>query len=262
MLNLLKTNTTGKVQFDFKHALAKLNVQIDAFVDGIEANVLADKTKIYVRKVTFEGFVTQGSFNLNAKAANPAWYDMAGSSYINGGSVTIYDGRTDGREAVSPADSEQPQGLNSTIIQDEKYYTTYPTTPNGSVKTGVTNTAVNLFTEPGTGTTEEKKASPIYVIPSGQPLKVTIVYDVETDTEELPTYLSDGETHGTSVQNTITKTIKTSGSEDIKLTAGKQYTIKLHLGMNSVKFDATVSSWATPAVEGSADLPANVTSAP
>ena len=113
---------------------------------------------------------------------------------------------------------------------------------------------VNLFRS-------ETATAPIYVIPSGQPLKVTIVYDVETKDSNLPTYLSDGSSKGTSVQNTITKTITTgsgASTSSLKLEVGKQYTVKLHLGMTSVKFNASISdNWGDTKVNGSADLPAN-----
>lgn len=251
LLNLLKpgVTTNNQVKFDFKHALAALNVQVDAIVNEVNSgsNELNEYTKIYVRKVTFEGFVTQGSFNLNTKysgSSSPAWFDFAGSNYINGGQVTVYDGRTDGREALSAADSEQPKGLNAKIIQSAKYTET--------VTDGVKKTAVNLFNS-------ETSGAALYVIPSGQPLKVTIEYDVETRTDELPTYLADGVAHGTSVKNTITKSIVNGSSEPIKLEAGKKYTINLHLGMNEVKFNASVSEWPESTETGSAGLPSNVT---
>jgi len=45
------------------------------------------------------------------------------------------------------------------------------------------------------------------------------------------------------VENKITKTI--SFADGNKLEAGKRYNLALHLGMTSVKFDATVSDWGT-----------------
>lgn len=245
-LNLIKPNVSDKIKFDFKHALASLNVQIDGAFDEVSPSStdIDNNTKIYVRKITFEGFVLQGSFNLNTDKAT--WYDLAGTSYINGGSVTIYDGRTDGREgtAQGAASNESPTGLNKQLIQT-----------NETTIAGVKKTAVNLFDD--TNVSSNKDSAPLFVIPSGQALKVTIVYDVETKTDELPTYVSDGTSHGTSIENTITKTIQDSSSKDIKLESGKKYTIKLHLGMTSVKFDASVSNWDTPEVNGSANLPAN-----
>lgn len=56
-----------KVQFQFHHALAALNMQIDAAFDEITpgGNNREDDTRIYVRYVTFEGFAIQGVLDLN-----------------------------------------------------------------------------------------------------------------------------------------------------------------------------------------------------
>ena len=240
-INMVKPNVTDVVNMQFNHALAALNVQVDAMIDESTPgnNTLDADTKIYVRSVTFEGLVTKGSFNLNSTKA--IWYDLAGANYIDGGSVTVYDGRTNGKEGQSESANESPLGLNPVLVQSQPY--------SGTPTAGVTNAAVNLFA----GTTAD---APIYVIPSGQPLTVTIVYDVETATDELAGYLSDGETHGTSVENKITKSISFGTSN--KLEAGKLYKLTLHLGMTSVKFDATVAEWDESTAGSSADLPKNL----
>ncbi|MCR5575280.1 MAG: Ig-like domain-containing protein [Bacteroidaceae bacterium] len=254
-LNMTKQVVGGNVKFYFNHALAALNVQVDADVDVLNPhdntdvhNALAEGTRIYVRSVTFEGFATKGSFNLNTNKAT--WYDLAGDGYIDGGSVTVYDGRTNGKEGQSESVNEAPLGLNPNLVQSVPY-TNSDGTPNAAVKKGVTHETVNLFN--GTG-------APIYVIPSGQPMNVTIVYDVETVTDELSGYLSDGVTHGTSVENKITKTISFSNGTTTsnKLEAGKKYNLTLHLGMTSVKFNATVADWGSNS-EGGAGLPSNLT---
>lgn len=253
-LNLKRANTTAqKLKFNFLHALAKLNVQIDAYVDGADnTNALAAGTKIYVRSITFSGLATQGCLNLNNTEANKAqWLSNDGLTEIGSGQeLTIYDGRKDGKEGTTAAANEKVTGFNSIITQDAVW---------ASSAVGVTNTAVNLF-EPSASLTDdaEKLADPIYVIPTGEPVNVTIVYDVETADELLPTYVSDGAQHGSSIQNTITKTITfdPTGTPTQILESGKAYTLKLHLGMNSVKFDAAVTDWETE-VEGNGDLPAN-----
>lgn len=244
-IDMTKQGINEKVSFQFKHALAALNVQIDAAVDEFTPGnkTLGAETHIYVRSVTFEGFVMKGAFNLNTEHA--IWYDLAGNNYIDGGSVTVYDGRTNGREGQSASVNESPVGLNPVIVQTVPY-------SDNTLSAGVTKTAVNLFNNAG-------EAASVYVIPSNQPLQVTVVYDVETQNPKLNTYLSDGETHGTSVENKITKTITLNTGGNLKLEAGKQYTVNLHLGMNSVKFDATVNGWeeASAATTGETNLPDN-----
>ncbi|MCR5575278.1 MAG: fimbrillin family protein [Bacteroidaceae bacterium] len=247
-INMTKQRINEKVEFQFNHALAALNVQVVSMIDQLTPGGSLDAdTKIYVRSVTFEGFVTKGAFNLNTDKAT--WYDLAGVEYIDGGSVTIYDGRTNGREAQSESPNEAPVGLNPVLVQSQPY--------SGTPTAGVTTTPVNLF-----GSTTP--SAPLYVIPSSQPLTVTIVYDVETKNEKLSTYLSDRETHGTSVENKITKTITfgTGATASNKLEAGKQYNLTLHLGMTTVKFEAEVTDWGDTAVEGSANLPDNMGTTP
>ena len=232
-----------QLKFTFKHALAQLNVQIDADADAANHADGADPeadTKIYVRSISFTGIAMKGALNLNNPEANIArWLDYSGTTDLPyGESVTVKDGRRDGREGASGAEAtnELPQGLNPVIVQ------------NSSATAGVTHTAVNLFN----GAT---LTTPVYVIPTGEQMTVTIVYDVETQSDDLTGYLSDGTTHGSSIENKITKTI--TWSSGTGLVSGKKYTLNLHLGMNSVNFDAAVADWDATAITGDAWLPAN-----
>ena len=239
---LLSATTGQKVKFQFQHALAKLLVTIDAYVDGLDnTHALGTGTKIWVRSVSFAGMATKGSLNLNNSQANKAdWLDYNGTADLESGeTVTIYDGRKDGKEgaAGSTAANEKTLGLNPVVISDD-----------GNTKDGVTNTTVSLFAS----------NEPFYVIPTGEPLEIEIVYDVETTDPNLATYLSDGATTGSSIENKIKQTILWSNTES-KFESGKGYELHLHLGMNSVKFDAEVKDWndVTPATD--VHLPSNLT---
>lgn len=236
-LNVKHPKTTEKMQFYFQHALAQLNVQVDAFVDGTGAtNAVDGTTKIYIRSITFTGIATKGALNLNnTTAAKALWLDYAGSNDLTSEEYTIYDGRKDGKEGYADGkqSNEKVTGLNAQLIQQE------------SSTDGVTNTAVNLFNS-------TTATDPIMIIPTGEAMTVTIVYDVETKDESLATYLSDGKTHGSSTENRITTTSNVFAS----LENGKKYTLKLHLGMNSVKFDAAVTEWVNGSETGS-NLPSN-----
>ena len=249
-IDVKKPKLSDRIYFDFKHALAQLNVQIDADVDEMSHGdkTMTDKTKIYVREVTFEGFADKGMLNLNSEATGvdytPKWVDLSGINEIKSGKVTIYDGRRDGREGQvnASASNEKPQNLNPEIISNQ-----------GNTKPGVPTTDfVNLFDS-------DSKGASILVIPTGDQLSVTIVYDVETQDDNLAPFLSDGQTHGSTVENKITKSI-TLNNNALILAAGKSYIVKLHLGMTSVKFDASVTEWQTPAEETDADLPVNTPS--
>ena len=96
----------------------------------------------------------------------------------------------------------------------------------------------------------------MFVIPSNEPLKVTLVYDVETKDNKLATLLSDGVTHGSTVENAITKSIQIGG-HDFSLEAGKKYNIALHIGLTSVQFDASVSTWEGGTTSTDINVPQN-----
>lgn len=243
-INMTKQATNQKVEFEFNHALAALNVQIDADIDEAVADA---STHIYVRSVSFEGFAERGAFNLNTQPGQVMWHNMTGDDYLDGGKVTVHDGRVNGNEGAAEAVNELPKGLNPVLVQSAKY-------GDAALTAGVTATAVNLFGE------NESIDAPVYVIPTGQPLKLTIVYDVETQADKLPGYLSDGVTHGTSIENRITKTIALTSGETMRMEAGKHYILNLHLGMTSVKLNATISDWSDGG-SGNAGLPVNTQAA-
>ena len=224
-----------KMTFTFKHALAQLNVKIDADVDGLThaegKDLLDGNTRVYVRSISFTGIAMKGALNLNnvvgGNSPEALWLDYNGVTDLPfGQKVTVLDGRRDGREGASGAEAanETPVGLNEKIIQTEDW-----------ANEGVTHTAKNLFNS----LTDN---SSVYVIPTGEQMTVTIVYDVETKSGSLAGTISDGLTPGVSVENKITKTVNFGASNE-GLKSGKKYTLNLHLGMNSVKFDANVSDW-------------------
>jgi hypothetical protein len=264
-IDVVKPDVASKIDFDFRHALAAVSVQIDTDVDveGHDANAadVDTYTRIWVRSVTFEGFTDKGRLNLNSNVdpqsaeSGPQWFDLTTDSPVASGTVTVYDGRTDGKEGRDNAiaKKETPATLNAKIIQSAPYDQT--AIANGLTISddvpGVTKDAVNLF--------DAALNAPVYVIPTDDNLKVTIVYDVETYDANLATFLSDGAVKGSSVQNTIEKEITfqpEQGDAVTKLEAGKSYTIRLHLGLTSVKFDASVTDWVDD-VTFDVDLPFN-----
>lgn len=238
------SGVTGQnVKFTFKHALAQLNVQVNTFVDGTDnTNAIAANTKVYIRSISFTGMATKGSLNLNNTENGKAlWLDYNGTADLESGEVvTIYDGLKDGKEgtAGATASNEKTLGLHEVLISD-----------NGNTQDGVTKDLHNLFA--GTSSITD----PVYIIPTGEEIVVEIVYDIETADPNLSTYLSDGKTTGSRIENRIKKTI--SFGTDTAFANGKKYTLLLHLGMNSVKFDAAVTDWANADSEGTGNLPAN-----
>ena len=242
VLDATKPSTNERLQFQFRHALSQLNVQIGTDVDA--ASQGAQETRIYVRSVTFTGFATQGSLNLNSPAGTPVWYDISGKARPSRDPVTVYDGRADGSEGRTGAVdiTEKLATLNPAIVQSAPY--------DVSVIDGVTSTSVNLFEN-------SVNTAPVLVIPlTGTPLTVSIIYDVETADSELTGRLSDGVTRGVSIENHITKEIPLQDGTPMTLEAGKKYQVDLHLGLTGVKLGGRVTDWDD--VEyGKSDLPDN-----
>lgn len=286
------TYNDGKIVFNLRHALAKLNVQIDYIDDAatpapqategefntggtaagdIEAAPV--ETKVFVREIKIGGFSMKGALNLNngttpkfyAKTGLkenttqpiPNWLAIDGVNELVYEMVTFKDGRRDGKEGAADAvaDGESFLGLNPNLIQSAPYEVDdvdYPSIIKNLV--GVTKTPVNLF---GDGTAAATK--PIFVIPNDKPIDIEIVYDVETVNPKLASKLSDGIVPGLSTENKIKKTSKEifNTTNNVTMQAGEGYTIKIHLGMTSVKVEAVVEPWDDSTAAGIAELPAN-----
>lgn len=296
-LNLERpANTDQRVKFTFKHALAQMQVNIDADVDvdgrGHD-NPVATKTRVWVRSVTFKGFALKGALNLNNETVNkPKWLDYGGQNEIVSEDVIVYDGRKDGKEGVNGAvaTNEKSLGLNPAIVQDGLYsdsegktvnvadnkvftkgeaLTIYGPKADGSAyandtekaqynRPGVTNIPVPLFCQ-NLENKNDATGDVFHVIPTDDNLDIEIVYDIETVDQSLAQNLSDGATKGSSIENRISKEISFGALR--KLEAGHSYKLNLHLGMNSVKFDAAVVDWIEEPKQD-VDLPLNVPAFP
>lgn len=215
---------SGTVDIRFHHALAKLNVTIDALVDGVPAIDLDSETRIYIRSISFTGFTLSGALNLrNTVASTPRWSSLNGGS-LPTAAVVFNDGRTDGFEGKTVGGEntgEANQLLNADIVQVDT-----------NTNPGVTTTRVNLFDS-------SDVTAPVYVIPTGGDMNVTVVYDVETRDPKLTGhYLSDGVTAGHISHNRVTSSGVFAG-----MAAGKTYTLNIHVGVTSVKTEARIFDW-------------------
>ena len=216
---------TNKIGLTLHHALAKLNIQVDGAVDEQEGTGVDNtSTHIYLRRVTLSGFALRGSLDLcNSTASTPLWLEYGGASVIQPQKIVLNDGRTEGREGepAGASPNEENQLLNTELVQTDE-----------RVTTGVTGDLQNLFAS-------AIATSAQLVIPDGTPLSIAIDYDIETaDPKLVGQSLSDGSTIGKSIECRVSK------SDIITLEAGKSYTICVHLGLTSVKFDVTdIKSW-------------------
>ena len=232
-VDLTKMKTNGKVSFLFKHALARIgSINVLADIDNAGAatgGTLSETTKIYVESVTIQNGLTTGE--------SPV------STLIGDGTLDLTTGVwTPGSNKFTLSKSISGESLNPAI----RVASTTPETVGEKAweqiftTTGVTTTPANLY--------DASSVSPIMLIPGAdQTLKVTISYWVTTKDDNL----SRGYTW--TPNPTISKTISLGTLE-----MNKSYSLTLHLGLNSVKFTASVSDWDNAASSLSVDLPVNV----
>lgn len=220
-LNLIKPNTTQKVNFNFKHALSRLGLTVQGAFDQKDPGGTLKDAKITVAKVeiTGENFAAKGVLNLNnTEAGVPKWETVDGASTL---SLTLDGDNLNDKIKDAGAGkkaAEQPDGVTATsqsLLKDNTYF---------------------MFI-PGTATADK-------------PLKVKITYYTTTDDPNL----SGGYTR---VENVITKSIS-AADPGLKFEAGKAYTLNLVLGMTSVKVTATVAGWTDDSSTTQVDLPINV----
>lgn len=295
-IDLLKpaNPASDKLNFNLKHALAKVRVTIDYIDDAATpggpaaTKINSDQTRIYVRNFKMNGFAMKGALNLNnseGQPGEPLWKDFDGVKDLSFEDVIFQDGRKDGKEGETNGaqTNETPQGLNPAII--ENYATIAAATAgtpatfgagkslgvgamtltenNGVVSGVVKDATVDATSKAVTGTVllfggdPDKNGGYFYVIPRNEQtngsVSITIAYDVETIDGALAGKISDGETHGISIENVITKNDIFQG---IDFKAGYTYDIQIHLGMTSVKITATVTDWKDATVF-KVDLPDN-----
>ena len=287
-----KLDQGGKIGWNFKHALAQLNVQIIAVVDqstidagtgnhktsdqfgganeiviGTEGDqtTVDNNTKVYVRSISLGGFVMKAALNLHSETPTDINNDGVADVADALPNWKAYDGVTeltfDGPVTFYDGLKDGKEGTSNNVQKNE--------TPTGlnpvlleeyvddwaTKATGIpTNDFVNLWD--GATTAED----PIYVIPTSEPMDIKIVYDVQTKDENLKDVLSDGITHGSAVENKIYQE-NVFGDDGlgnpITIEAGKSYQVKIYVGLTSVKFDAIVTEWDQYANKADVDLPAN-----
>lgn len=218
LTNLLKPAVDTRMKFLFLHALSRMGINVIAAVDqAAPGGDLDEKTKIVIESVTITDATTTKQ--------------LAASGDLN---------------------------LNNTTAGVAKWETTTPTTAfelkidkDNELENSLLyeTSAATSFTKEGVLTAKEKPlidgGKYFMLIPTEgvTDLNVKIVYDVITKDDALDGGYS-------TVQNNVTKKI------GLDFDNGKAYTLKLILGVTSVKLDAEVKPWeiqgATPV-----DLPRN-----
>ncbi len=231
-LDMTKEMVGDKVDYKFEHALTKLAVYVDAYFDEVRTGSTPStldvdpNTRIVIKsvKLTTEDLCTSGLLNLNTEDDYPKWTFPTTEPTLNA--------------------QELPIASNLLYIDGTEENVTY----FAKQPLGVTKTKQPLFGYGVDGTTPAS----LMFIPNGdkddaEDLTIAIDYYVITRDTRLQKGYSV-------VENNITNTIDAGA---LKFDAGYSYTLNLHLGMTTVKFDATVADWNGGASDD-IDLPANV----
>jgi hypothetical protein len=200
------------------------------------SSAIDDSTRIYLRWIEFKGFAMLGALNLHSGTPGedgpvPNWRSYDGTADLKPTVVRFNDGLLDGDEGLTynTDPNERVLGaLNPDIIESPTPAAGWDAKSPGITAAGY----VNLFK----GATAAN--SSIYVIPTNSPVSVTMLYDVQTADPKLGKYLSDGKTTGSRVWNELSQQL-----EGLRLVAGKAYTIKIVVGMESVKVTAEIADW-------------------
>jgi len=249
-VNLTKQYTNEKVNFFFKHALAKLGGS-DGINSGIQ--VVADFDANETTNPATAGAGNKGATTLitlnSIKFENGTTGDPAVSTLKAGGVFDLATGTWDTSNATtSPAMTFlNNYTTGNSVVWEPTPVPTY--TSNAWSMTGVTTTPTNVFSS---------ATDPLYFIPAaGASLKVTVQYTVRTYDPNLATPSGEYATCS-KIMQTITNSVDISALEP-----NKYYKIIIHLGLTSVKFEASVSDWedATSGSSSSATviwLPSNV----
>ena len=252
--NLSKMKVDGKVKFNFKHALAKFGgtgtsadgktgLQVVADIDNGTAvtggTLNGEETKITVKSIKIESvnsdgskdksIATSGSLNL----ATGVWT----TSDSNMGKID-YEIKSPAYTATSGATT---QDMNAAIAEPESVAN--GETGWNSLPAGVTTTAKSVYTE----------TTPLLLIPDGNDhtLRISIDYIVRTKNASLHKGYTE-------VEQSFYKDLTL---KSVSLNA--KYNLLIHLGLTSVKFEATVSDWtntiAGGTTSGTATDPAKAT---
>lgn len=228
-LDQTKQTIGGNIKFTFKHALARIGFNVEAMVDLVNGQATGDDdsntgngttdgaTKIVVTQVQLIGkFYNSGVLNLN--------------STVTGTSPNIVSVPNWGTY------------LPETLVDRTFTLNANTTNANSNFKTSTAVTpgvSASIFGQNVTNSLAQLNADDSYlmVIPqnfaSTEKIKIKVTYDVLTEDTSLDTG-----------QSKVTNVIE-STPFNFNFDHGKAYTFNLHLGMTSVKFDATVSDWGT-----------------
>lgn len=283
-VNLTKQAVNEKIGFLFKHALAKLggntdnntgtttttanNSKVKVILDidngGTDASTAITggskdaTTLVTVKSIKISDWktyktdkgLTEDKYNGNDVTVNKVrkygWFDIARGQWSDKVDADLVDLGTDGLGTYSIEIGSTDEANNGKYKLNEAIAepTSAPTYTSGAWSpVGVLSTkATEAYATPTTD--KEGVDEGIVMIPGGEDLQlvVTCDYIVRTYDDHLAT-TGSGEGTWTKTEQVITNlvTIPTEG-----IASNKVYSLLIHLGLTSVKFEAQVSGWENP----------------
>lgn len=218
------------VTFNFKHALAKIASSINIKLDPESGFDNVKDEKGNVTGADANTRVTVNSLTItsdNGTVAESGTLDLATGKWSNLS-----------KPATSPSTTYNTTVLNSSLAEPSSITLTEDGKWPSSMPTGLTTNEVSLLSS---------SANPILVIPgTGSKFTVEITYTVRT----LDSSLANGYTE---VKQTVGKDLT------LNTEANKQYGLTITVGLNTVKFTASVTDWTTDN-SSSVSLPDKLTS--
>lgn len=285
-LDLVKQKTNGKVAFSFKHALTNVGGGNSNVTDGTAPNPDGTATTVNIRKgglqIMLDADEKVVDPTTGAAVAGSGIFDKFSRVHVNSIKITGYsytdkDPSTDPDGTPETADPATTKiwiadggalNLATGVWKTSYIENAAGTTPTNTIDLGIVSQPTapatlaknesllhanidnskakpvgdaNFQKNIGVLTTPQNvyndNAQPLVFMPKTIPhLTVEVDYVVRTDDPKLAD-------KGTTVHQVITKVIELPVVEQ-----NKQYNLIIHLGMTSIKFDATVQDWTgTPA---------------
>ncbi len=252
-INLVKLTTGQKIKFNFKHALAKiggglqvtddttdpvtkettnhgLQVQLDIDQDGnITGGTKPTTTKVTVKtiKIVNDAASTNTDQNGDNVVDEKDYIYSQGTLDLATGLWTVDNTKkTDIKHVItSDATTGDDATASNATLNEEIAEPAGVAAWADLTKGGVTTDPQNVYAD---------EANPLVFIPNTTPaFKISVTYIVRTEDAHLANGYSEAE-------QTITKKVSFPTIE-----LNKRYNLIMHLGLTSIKFDATVENWET-----------------
>ena len=235
--DLTKQKTDGKVDFAFKHALAKVGgsgtgmqivLDLDDQKGALTGGTKADGTKVTVKSITIAAKAK------SAVSGTDVYYqtNMTGNFNLATGRWGITSSTGTAASAATTTYVINQSGTGTNVAGTLTTSIAEPASAPAKTEDGFDGLPVGVLASSATNVFSAE-AAPLVFIPGSYPeLTVTVDYIVRTLDTNLANKYSE-------VEQAITRTITFGSAVELN----KRYSLVIHLGLTSVKFDASVSDW-------------------